>query len=202
MSNRTYRFRIFSDDYFRVINQTGVRQRIGLCGVDYHGCWDVNLSPDGTLYYAASDESGRARHTRLIAYDYRTDTAKLCLKAEDVVLPRPRQLPVTKFHESISFLPDGRLFATTHSTDRAPQHPEWMPLAHHTHVWEGWPGSTMVCYDPKTGKAENWGVPVPRETIYGATYDAKHNAVYMIGFMRGHVSVSYTHLTLPTILRV
>jgi len=187
MGHRTYRFRIFSDDYFRVINQSGVRQRIGLCGVDYHGCWDVNLSPDGILYYAASDESGTARHTRLIAYDYQTDTAKLCLKVEEVVLPRPRQLPVTKFHESISFLPDGRLFATTHSTDRAPQHPEWMPLAHHTHVWEGWPGSTMVCYDPRTGKAENWGVPVPRESIYGATYDRKHNAVYMIGFMRGHV---------------
>jgi hypothetical protein len=30
-------------------------------------------------------------------------------------------------------------------------------------------------------------VPVPRESIYGATYDAKHNAIYMIGFMRGHV---------------
>ena len=103
MSTRTYRFKIFSDDYFRVINQTGVRQRIGLCGVDYHGCWDINLSPDGILYYSASDESGTARHTRLIAYDYQTDTAKLCVKAEDVVLPRPRQLPVTKFHESLSF---------------------------------------------------------------------------------------------------
>ena len=187
MSKRTFRFRIFSEDYFRVINQAGVRQRIGLCGVDYRGCWDTALSPDGILYYAASDESGRARHTRLIAYDYRPDTAKICVKAEDVVLPQPRQLPVTKFHESISFLPDGRLFATTHSTDRAPHHPEWMPIAHHTHVWEGWPGSTMVCYDPRTGKAENWGVPVPRETIYGATYDARHHAIYMIGFMRGHV---------------
>ena len=187
MSDKIHRFKMFSDDYFRVINQTGVRQRIGLGGVDYFGCWDTNLSPDGILYYSASDESGGGRHTRLITYDYQTDTAKVCLKAEDITLPKRRQLPVTKFHESITFLPDGRLFATTHSTDRAPQHPEWMPLAHHTHVWEGWPGSTMVCYDPKTGKAENWGVPVPRETIYGATYDAKHNAIYMIGFMRGHV---------------
>lgn len=187
MGSRTHRFKLFSDDSFRVINQTGVRQRIGLCGVDYFGCWDINLSPDGILYYAPSDETGHARHTRLISYDYQTDTAKICFKAEDVVLPRPRQLPVTKLHESITFLPDGRVFATTHSTDRAPQHPEWMPIAHHTHIWEGWPGSTMLCYDPGTGRTENWGVPVPRETIYGATYDAKHNAIYMIGFMRGHV---------------
>ena len=155
--------------------------------MDYPGCWDTNLSPDGILYYAACDESGRASHARLVAYDYRTDTAKICVKAEEVVLPKPRQLPVTKFHESITFLPDGRVFATTHSTDRAPGHPEWMPFAHHTHVWDGWPGSTMVCYDPKTGKVENWGVPAPRESIYGATYDARHNAIYMIGFMRGHV---------------
>lgn len=187
MSNRTHRFELFSDDYFRVINQTGVRQRVGLCGLDHRGCWDTGLAPDGTLYYAPSDASGTARHTQLVAYDYQTDTAKICLKAEDVVLPRPRQLPATKFHESLCFLPDGRVFATTHSTDRAPQHPEWMPLAHHTHLWEGWPGSTMVCYDPATGTSENWGVPAPRESIYGAAYDAKHNAIYMIGFMRGHV---------------
>ena len=74
-SSRKIKFKIFSDDYFRVINQTGVRQRIGLCGLDYPGCWDTNLSPDGILYYAACDESGRARHTRLISYDYQTDTA-------------------------------------------------------------------------------------------------------------------------------
>jgi len=187
MEARTRRFKIFSDESFRVINQAGVRQRIGLCGLDYFGCWDIGLSPDGILYYAPSDETGHALHTRLVAYDYQADTAKICIKAEEVVLPKPRQLPVTKFHESITFLPDGRIFATTHSTDRAPQHPEWMPFAHHTHIWEGWPGSTMVCYDPKTGKTENWGIPVPRESIYGATYDAKHNAIYMIGFMRGHV---------------
>lgn len=184
---RTSKFKIFSDDYFRTINQTGVRQRIGLCGIDYVSCWDTNLSPDGILYYAPADETGRGRHARLVAYDYQTDTAKICVRPEELTLPTPRQFPVTKFHESINFLSDGRVFATTHSTDRPPHQPEWMPFAHHTHVWEGWPGSTMLCYDPKTGKVENWGVPVPRESIYGAAYDAKHNAVYMISFMRGHV---------------
>lgn len=182
-----YAFSMFSDDYFRLINQTGVRQRVDLCDLGYHGCWDMRVSPDGILYYAPSDASGRGAHTRLVAYDYRTDTAKVCFKAEDVVLPHSNHLPATKLHESLTFLPDGRVFATTHSTDRAPGHPEWMPFAHYTHVWEGWPGSTMVCYDPVTRRTENWGVPVPRESIYGATYDARHHAIYMIGFMRGHV---------------
>jgi len=182
-----YRFEMFSDDRLRLINQAGMRQRIDPCGLGYHGTWDTKLGPGGVLYYAPSDASGQGKHVRLMAYDYQTDTAKICFKAEEVVLPNPRMLPVTKLHESLTMLPDGRIFATTHSTDRAPQHPEWMPFAHYTHVWEGWPGSTMVCYDPKTGDTENWGVPVPRESIYGATYDARHNAIYMIGFMRGHV---------------
>ncbi len=187
-AKRTHLFNQFSDDYFRTINQAGMRQRIGLCGLSYSGTWDTKLNPaDGVLYYAPSDASGRGSHTRLVAYDYATDTAKICFKAEEVALPSPRQFPITKLHESLTLLPDGRIFATTHSTDRSPSQPEWMPFAHHTHIWEGWPGSTMVCYDPRTGRTENWGIPAPRESIYGATYDAKHNAIYMIGFMRGHI---------------
>lgn len=185
---RKHRFSMFSEDYFRTINQTGVRQRIGLAGLTYGGCWDTRLNPaDGVLYYAPSAATGRGEHTRLVAYDYDSDTAKICFKAEELVLPTPRQFPVTKLHESLTILPDGRIFATTHSTDRSPNHPEWMPFAHYTHVWEGWPGSNMLCYDPRSGRTENWGVPVPRESIYGATYDARHNAMYMIGFMRGHL---------------
>ena len=36
-------------------------------------------------------------------------------------------------------------------------------------------------------KSENLGVPVPRESIYGSCYDPKYNALYMIGFRKGHV---------------
>ena len=150
-----HRFSMFSEDYFRTINQTGVRQRIGLAGLAYSGCWDTRINPsDGVLYYAPSSATGHAEHTRLVAYDYDSDSAKICFKAEDLVLPTRRQFPVTKLHESLTILPDGRIFATTHSTDRSPDHPEWMPFAHYTHVWEGWPGSNMLCYDPRTGHTE------------------------------------------------
>lgn len=187
MSDRTYLFKLFSDDYFRVINQAGVRQRVGLCGITHGGCWDNLLAPDGTLYYSPSDESGEGNHTRLVAYDYDTDTAKICVYPEKTTVSRIREQPMTKFHESLTVLPDGRIFMTTHTTDRAPHQPEWMPHALSTHIWEGFPGSHMFVYDPKTGKTENWGIPVPRETIYGATYDSVKNCIYMIGFMRGHV---------------
>lgn len=187
MHNRTYLFKQFSDEYFRLINQTGVRQHVGLCGVKHGGCWDNLLAPDGTYYYSPCDESGTGQNTRLIAYDYETDSAKICVYPEKVTVSRIREQPMTKFHESLTPLPDGRIFMTTHTTDRAPHQPEWMPMALSTHIWEGFPGSHMFVYDPKTGVVENWGMPVPRETIYGATYDEVKNCIYMIGFMRGHV---------------
>ncbi|MBR6748056.1 MAG: hypothetical protein IKM07_03880 [Clostridia bacterium] len=187
MSERSYLFKLFSDDYFRLINQTGVRQRVGLCGITHGGCWDNLLAPDGTYYFSPSDESGTGKHTRLVAYDYDTDSAKICVYPERVTVSRVREQPMTKFHESLTVLPDGRIFMTTHTTDRAPHQPEWMPMALSTHIWEGFPGSHMFVYDPKTGAVENWGIPVPRETIYGATYDSVKNCIYMIGFMRGHV---------------
>ena len=62
-----------------------------------------------------------------------------------------------------------------------------MPFGHHNHVWEGYPGSQIVVFDPKTNRAITLGTPVPQESIYGAKYDPKYNRLYMIGFMRGHV---------------
>jgi len=173
---------------WRLINQTGIRFVVNPAGTGYSSCWDMNVSPfDGTLYASLCHEVGKGDHSRLIAYNYDEDRAWVASKTEDATLPRERALPHTKHHESLSFLPDGQLIMTTHSTDRAKHHPEWMPFAHTTHVWEGFPGSYILKYDPATGETRNLGMPAPRESIYGATYNKKDNCFYMIGFMRGHV---------------
>ena len=187
MSN--YLFQPFSDDYYRLINQKGVRQAFPKDegNEDYNTCWDGAVSPDGTFYFSLSSEGGNSMHAKLNRYDREKNEIVDCFNAGDLILPNPRNLPASKLHTSINFLPDGRVIGTTHSTDRAPQHQEWMPFGHHNHVWEGFPGSHILVYDPKTGRSENWGIPVPHESIYGAKYDPKHNALYMIGFMRGHV---------------
>lgn len=184
-----YLFERFSDDYYRLINQTGVKQALPKQegNEKYNSCWDGAISPDGTFYFSLSSEGGKCEHAKLVKYDYNENKIVDCFYAGDLILPNIRHLPASKLHTSINFLPDGRVIATTHSTDRAPHHKEWMPFGHHNHVWEGFPGSHILVYDPKTGKAENWGIPVPRESIYGAKYDPKHNRLYMIGFMRGHV---------------
>ena len=184
-----YVFERFTDDYYRLINQTGVKQAVPKAegNEKFNACWDGALSPDGEFYFTLSSEAGMCEHAKLNRYDYERNEIVDCFKARDLILPNVRKLPASKLHTSINFMNDGRVIATTHSTDKAPHHKEWMPFGHHNHVWEGFPGSHILVYDPKTGKSENWGIPVPQESMYGAKYDPKHNRLYMIGFMRGHV---------------
>ena len=180
--------RFDNPEKFRLIPQAGIRIRIDPAGTGYPSCWDMNVSQEtGVLYFSPCDETGRGAHTRLCCYDYDSDTSKVCTELERYTLPRERHMPHSKLHESITCLPNGHIIASTHSTDRGKFQPEWMPFAHVDHVWDGFPGSYVIDYDPATGITRNLGMPVPRESIYGMTYDARHNCLYMIGFMRGHV---------------
>ena len=186
----------------RLINQTSVRTRMPKLEESYgaNACWDGIVAPDGRFYYPLSSEHGFCKHTKLGYFDYDQDKVVTCFDAADVLLHPIRKLPHSKFHTSMNVIPrsaiypevpydekDYLLVATTHSTDRAPHHQEWLPFGHHNHVWEGFPGSQIIVWDPKTEHGMTLGVPVPQETIYGAKYDPKHNRLYMIGFMRGHI---------------
>ncbi|MEA4824020.1 MAG: hypothetical protein VB111_07900 [Clostridiaceae bacterium] len=199
---KNYVFDRFSDEAHRVINQTGVRQAAPQAegNENFNACWDGALAPDGTFYYTLSSEAGKCDHAKLVRYDFDENRIIECFYAGSLVLPQDRQLPHSKLHTSINFMPrhafypeapddpkDYLVIATTHSTDRARQHVEWMPFGHHNHVWEGFPGSQILVYDPKTGHAQSLGTPVTHESIYGSKYDPVHNRLYMIGFMRGHV---------------
>ncbi|MCI6907621.1 MAG: hypothetical protein MR832_00520 [Clostridiales bacterium] len=199
---KKYVFDRFSEDARRVINQTGVRQAAPAAegNENFNACWDGALAPDGSFYYTLSSEAGKCDHAKLVRYDFDENRIVECFYAGSLVLPQDRQLPHSKLHTSINFMPrrafypdapddpkDYLIIATTHSTDRARQHVEWMPFGHHNHVWEGFPGSQILVYDPKNGHAQSLGTPVTHESIYGSKYDPVHNRLYMIGFMRGHV---------------
>ncbi len=197
-----YVFERFSDDYRRLINQTSVRSRMApLPEADKsNACWDGIVAPDGKFYFPLSSESGLCAATKLGWFDYDNDKVVVACDAEDALLSSDRKLPHSKFHTSLNVIPRNALYpeepydpmdylivGLTHSTDRAKHHQEWMPFGHHNHVWEGFPGGQIIVYDPKSGHCFSLGTPVPQETIYGAKYDPKHNRLYMIGFMRGHV---------------
>ncbi|MBQ3490957.1 MAG: hypothetical protein IJA74_00215, partial [Oscillospiraceae bacterium] len=192
----------YCDEAKRLMNQTGVRARMAPKegNEDANVCWDGMVAPDGMFYFPLSSESGMCGATKLARFEYDNDRVVTCFNAKEVLLQNIRRLPHSKFHTSLNAIPRNALYpecpydpmdylviATTHSTDRAPHHPEWMPFGHHNHVWEGFPGSQIVVYDPKNGHVFSLGTPVPQESIYGAKYEPKHNRLYMIGFMRGHV---------------
>ena len=104
-----YYFEQFSDDYYRVINQAGVHQARPWSpgNENFNCCWDGDCAPDGTFYTTLSSESGKCDHTKLVRYDRDTDELKLCFYAGDLVLPQERQLPHSKLHTSINFIPTG-----------------------------------------------------------------------------------------------
>ncbi|MBQ3491956.1 MAG: hypothetical protein IJA74_05350 [Oscillospiraceae bacterium] len=197
-----YVFERFSEESRRLINQTSVRSRMAPLpeGDKSNACWDGIVAPDGKFYFPLSSESGLCAATKLGWFDYDNDRVVVVCDAEEALLSNDRKLPHSKFHTSLNAIPRNALYpeepydpmdylivGLTHSTDRAKHHKEWMPFGHHNHVWEGFPGGQIIVYDPKSGHCFSLGTPVPQETIYGAKYDPKHNRLYMIGFMRGHV---------------
>ena len=171
----------------RVISQTGVRQHRYPLRHSHNAIWDSAVGPDGKLYYGLATEIATAGYVRLCSYDYHTEEVKELFRVEDVIIPQDRAIRASKFHSSICFMPDGKMIMTTHTTDKSPRHPTWMPVAYYHHLWDGFAGGNIILYDPKTGKAENLGIPVPHESIYGALYEPAHNALFFLGFLRGHL---------------
>ena len=186
MEQRKYIIHQGNADDFRIMNQTGVKQFITDEPL-HNACWDANLSEDGTLYFSVCSEHTSHEFAKLYRYDYAANKAEECFYTKDLLLKSDRYLRDSKFHSCISFKPDGKLIMVTHSTDKSPCHPAWLPYSFVSDPWEGFPGGELMEYDPKTGKVELLGIPAPRESIYGGVYSPKDDAYYMLGWMRGHL---------------
>jgi WD40 repeat protein len=175
-----------SPNDYKLMSQKGVKQYFFLSEQN-NSVWDSNLSSDGKVFMSLSSELTSCGYARLYEYDYKTNQAKKLFNVEEVILPQDRAIRASKFHTSISFLTNGKIAMTTHSTDKSPLHPTWLLEAYFNHIWEGFAGSNIVVYDPKTKEASNLGIPAPRESLYGSVYDPKHNCLYSLGFIKGHL---------------
>ncbi len=153
---------------------------------NHNSSWDYAISPEGRHYFSVCAESLDCYYLRLYEYLPETNECRRVLGLEDVAITYPRAIRASKIHSSLSFLPDGRILFATHTTAAAPKHPRWMPFAYYDHPWEGFPGSNVLLYDPATGKTEDLGIPVQRESIYGGQYEPTTNSFYFFGYHRGH----------------
>ncbi|NLC45378.1 MAG: hypothetical protein GX783_13995 [Clostridiales bacterium] len=184
---KSYLYRYGSPETYELIPQEGVSLAKPQGYDGFNCCWDGTLSPDGIFYFSLGSEAGNGDYAYLNRYNREENTIEKCFYTKDVVLPSLRALPGSKIHSAIDFLPDGRIICCNHTTDKAPNHPEWLPYAYYSHTWEGFQGSTLMIYDPKTGQVDNLGIPAPHESMYGGIYSLKNNAYYMLGYQRGHM---------------
>ena len=182
-----YRFDFDNLDTLRVINQKNVTQFVYPSPNKYNAIWDSILHPNGKVYFALCTELTTSAYTKLVEYDIETNSVRDIFDAENMILPNERFIRDSKLHTSLSLMEDGTLIMATHTTDKSPEHPAWMPFSNYSNPWEGFAGSSILTYDPKTDKTENHGILVPRETLYGGIYDPKNRVYYALGFMEGHL---------------
>ena len=149
--------------------------------------WDYAVSPKGEHFFSVCAEGTTSDYARLYEYLPESNTVRRCFRLEDVSIVRDEAVRPSKIHSSLAFLPDGRVIMASHTTAAAPTHPRWMPFAYYPDLWEGYPGSNILIYDPKTGKTEDMGVPVLHESIYGGTYEESTDSFYFSGYHRGHM---------------
>ena len=188
MNPETSMYRFLDPGGYRLINQTGVRQAcFPMDGCPYNACWDGIMAPDGKVYLAAASEITVGEYAKMVEYRFEDNSFHDLFYSRDVILPPARAITASKFHTSTDVMEDGRIITMTHTTDKAPSHPTWLYLQYYDHIWEGFPGSSIIIYDPKTGKAENVGIPVPRESLYGGVYNRENRCYYAIGYARGHL---------------
>ncbi|MFC4600042.1 hypothetical protein [Cohnella hongkongensis] len=152
----------------------------------HNAVWDFVRAPDGRFYLSVCGENEKPLTALLYEYLPATGELRLILDVAKIWIVDSCQMPPSKIHTSIDFLPDGRLILATHNTAPAPGHRQWMFEQHYEHPWEGYPGSILMIVDPNTNQAEIKGIPVPRESIYGGMLGSDPRFYYFLGYMRGH----------------
>lgn len=180
-------------EFFDLIPQTGVTHLLCEEWPTHNAVWDMVISPDGRVFFSACGESYVAEYARLYEYDFKSKKLINHFNLEDKILLREECLRTSKFHTALSFMEDGRIIATTHTTSPSPNHPTWMPYEYANHQWEGYPGSDIIIYDPKTGVVENKGTISPFDTTYGGTYCPKTGDYFCTTWMRGTGYVYNVH---------
>lgn len=172
-------------EFFKLIPKTGVTHLF--CDEDpsHNAIWDMAVSPEGRVFFSVCGESYEALYARLYEYDHKNKKLIKHMELEKKILMSPHSLTTSKFHTAISFIGDGKILTTTHTTSPAPTHPTWMPYEYADHPYEGYAGSNLLIYDYNTGECRGLGLLSPHDTTYGATYDPKNGDYFAITWMRG-----------------
>ncbi|WP_274362106.1 hypothetical protein [Paenibacillus thermotolerans] len=152
----------------------------------HNAVWDFVKSPDGRFFVSVCGENEKPLTALLYEYYPKTGELRLIFDVAKAWIVDAQQMPPSKIHTSIDFMPDGRLILATHNTAPAPGHKQWMFEQYYEHPWEGYPGSILMFVNPDTNEVQVRGIPVPRESVYGGMLGNDPRYYYFLGYMRGH----------------
>ena len=175
------------EEWMRLVPQEAVKRADFPKDAAHNAIWDYNVSPEGRHFMSLCAECTYADYFHLFEYLPAENRVRRLFRLEDRAVTYDRCIRPSKVHTSITFMPDGKLIMSTHTTAMAPSHPYWLPYSFYSHPWEGYHGSNILIYDPVNDKLEDLGIPVPRESIYSGVYVAETNSFYFAGYMRGHL---------------
>lgn len=190
------KYTVFSDkpkEFFNLIPQAGVSHVFCNDDPEHNAIWDMAVSPEGRIFFSICGESYESLYARLYEYDHKTKSLTRHMELEKEILMCPNSLRTSKFHTALSFIGDGKILTTTHTTSPAPTHPTWMPYEFADHPYESYPGSNLLIYDYEKKECRGLGLLSPHDTTYGATYDPKNGDYFAITWMRGTGYVYNVH---------
>ena len=193
MKNKYQVMRDKPKEFFELIPQAGVTHIFATDDPAHNAVWDMAISPEGRVFFSACGESYLALYARLYEYDHKHKRLIKHFNLEDKINLNKHSLRTSKFHTALSFMGDGKIISTTHTTSPAPSHPTWMPYEYAEHPYEGYQGSNLITYDYNSGECRGLGIWSPHDTTYGATYDPKNGDYFAITWMRGTGYVYNVH---------
>jgi len=193
MKNSFLVYKEMPKKFFDLIPQKGVTHLLCEEFPRHNAVWDMAIRDDGRVFFSVCAENFFSGYARLYEYDHKNKRLIHHFNLEDQIIEREMTLRTSKFHTALSFMEDGRIITTTHTTSPAPNHYCWMPYQYANHQWEGYAGSNIIIYDPETKKAEGRGIISPFDTTYGGTYCPKTGDYFCITWMRGTGYVYNVH---------
>jgi hypothetical protein len=114
--------------------------------------------------------------SRIYEFDPVSRALRLAVNTRDVI-PDPK-LAGGKIHARVQQAADGWLYYTTY-WGKSPKE-----------AWDaGFQGSALLRFDPKSGKAEFLGVPVPQQGLPTSLMDPKRNLIYFYAVYSGDLVV-------------
>lgn len=150
--------------------------------------WALVRGADGHIYIGLCCEYSGGGVAQLYRYNVASKKLEHCLDIGEVTGEPASNGRATqgKIHFSLCAASDGSIYGSTHCTTPPLGHTVWNPFG----MWDdpllSYPGGHIFRYDPKSGKAVDFGIIAPHEGLPLMVLDEKRQRLYGITYPKAH----------------